>query len=221
MKWRFRKRQLLTLLVAKICVGLLLIAWFSEFSNPASAYTGLLAPVESPPTNQMQALDYIPQPLNSDVHVPDEVKVCMEATGERFDLLGTVQEQDKTYYLLGIYPDFVSQSPLDATDELIVTDPEEGCRRLVGINSVAEQMSFYMSSSAAQDLELQRYRREIALDGGVAAFQQDLIAHINDDRHTTDDGGDYLLSNEQIQALHQIGVQFPSYFRLLQPESSS
>lgn len=208
------------LLAVKICVGLLLIAWFSEFSNPASARTGLLAPVVSPPTNQMQALEYIPQPLNSNVHVPDEVKVCMEATGERFDLLGTVQEQDKTYYLLGIYLDFVSKSPLDTTDELIVTDLEEGCRRLLEINSVAEPMSVYMSPSAAQDLELQRYRHEIALDGGVAAFQQDLITHVNDDRHTTDDGGDYLLSNEQIRALHQLGVQFPSYFRLLQSDTS-
>ena len=110
---------------------------------------------------------------------------------------------------------------MDTTDELIVVTPQEGCERLVGINSVAEPMSFYMSSSAAQNLELQRYRHEIALDGSVAAFQQDLIAHINNDRDTTDDGGNYLLSNEQIQALHQLGVQFPSDYRLLQSDTFS
>jgi hypothetical protein len=220
MKWTFRPRRkhLLMLLVAKACFVLLLCVWFSK---NAVAHSVLLAPVASPLSPEMQAMEYRPQPLNANVYVSNEVQICMEATGERFDLLGTVQDQDRTYYLLGIYSDFVSKSPLDTTDELIVVTTQEGCERLVGINSVAEPMSFYMSSSAAQNLELQRYRHEIDLDGSVAAFQQDLIAHINNDRDTTDDGGNYLLSNEQIQALHQLGVQFPSNYRLLQADTFS
>jgi hypothetical protein len=215
------QRKHLPFLFAIFCLKVMLIVWIFELDSTASAHSSLLAPVDSPLTTEMQALEYIPQPLNASVHIPNRIKVCMEASGERFDLLGTVQDQDKTYYLLGIYPDFVSKSPLDTTDELIVSDAQEGCERLVGINSVAEPMSFYMSLSTAQNLELQRYRHEIALDGGVAAFQQDLIAHISNNKHTNDDGGSYLLSNEQIQALHQLGVQFSGDYRLLQTDTFS
>jgi hypothetical protein len=191
-----------------------MVVGLSTLRNPAIAETALLAPVESSPSPDAQALEYRPQPLSISVQVPNEVKVCMEATGERFDLLGSVQDQNKTYYLLGVYPDFVSKSPLDATDELIVTDLQEGCRRLVGVNSVAEPMSFYMPRAKAQDLELQRYQHDTALEGGTPAFQQDLTDHIKNN------AGEYLLSNEQIQALHQLGVRFPSNYQLLQASKS-
>jgi hypothetical protein len=163
----------------------------------------------------MEALKYRPQPISNSVHIPTEVNVCMEAAGERFDLLGSVQDQNKTYYLLGIYSDFVSKSPLDATDELIATDPQEGCGRLIGSDSIAKPISVYVPQAKAQNLELQRFRHDIDLEGGASTFQQDLTDHIQNN------AGEYLLSNEQIQALHQLGVQFPSNYRLLQANTFS
>ncbi|HEY9644990.1 MAG TPA: hypothetical protein V6C88_01400 [Chroococcidiopsis sp.] len=175
----------------------------------AIAHSALRSPVETV-SSEMQALNYRPQPLNAGVRIPDAVKRCMESSGERFDLLGSVQSQGQTYYLLGIYFGFAQQSPLEASDELIAIAPQQGCRRLVGIQSTAKPISVYMPQSAAAALELQRYRRAITLAGGIASFQQDLSRHIDAAK------GLYLLSPEQIWALRQLGIAISSHYRVLQ-----
>jgi hypothetical protein len=56
-------------------------------------------------------------------------------------------------------------------------------------------------------LELQRYRRWIAQTGGKTKFQQLLTQQIAANH------GSYLLSDEQVQALRQLGIDFPSHYR--------
>ena len=133
----------------------------------------------------------------------------MEPSGGRFDLLGKVRDQGSTYYLLGVYSDFVNNDPLAAYDELVQVNETVGCERLVGVNSVAQPMSAYVSEAAAQDLERQRYERYIFLLGGVGQLQQSLAKHIEFER------GSYLLSSEQIHALQQLGVQVLGSYREL------
>lgn len=196
-------------------IGLLLVVATIKLGLPAMAQSTLIAPVFSPPTAEMRALEKRPIPLDSSVSVPDEVKVCMASSGERFDVLGTTQDQGKTYYLLGIYPDFVSRNPLDADDELIETDATTGCTRLVSLDSVKQPLSVYMSEAAAQDLELQRYQHYITQLGGVSQFQKALTEQIDADH------GLYLLSDEQVHALEQLHVQFSKNYRKLTAETFS
>ena len=203
-------------LVGCFMVGLLLSLGLMEL-NPglASAQSAVVSPVFRDATAEEQALEKRPLPFNSSTSIPDEVKVCMDSSGECFDLLGTVQDTDKTYYLLNVYQDFVQNNPLNAFDELIETDSATGCTRLTSVDSVSKPLSVYMSEVAAQDLERQRYQHYSAQLGGISQLQETLAEHINAAH------GLYLLSAEQIHALQQLGVSFPSNYRLLTADTFS
>lgn len=195
--------------------GLLLTALMARFgSGLAFGQSDLIAPVFREPTPEEQALEKRPLPFSDNTSIPDEIKICMDSSGERFDLFGTIQEDDKTYYLLGIYSNFVHNNPLDTYDELIELDLENGCTRLTDVNSTSKPLSVYMSEQSAQDLELQRYQHYIVQLGGVSQFQQSLAARIDASR------GYYLLSAEQIHALQQLHVSFPDTYRLLTADTS-
>ena len=212
----FKARQLsrsqlfaLKVLTFFICGLLLVLGSMKIGLGLASAQSTVIAPVFREPTAEEQALEKRPMPINSSTSVPDEVKVCMDSAGERFDLLGTVPDAGKAYYLLGVYQDFVHNNPLDAFDELVETDSTTGCTRLASVDSVNKPLSFYMSKTAAQALELQRYQHYISQLGGVNQLQQTLAKRINAAQ------GSYLLSAEQVHALQQLHVSIPNNYQPL------
>jgi hypothetical protein len=188
---------------------LVIVPFKLSWGNPVSQLA-LLAPVPSPNTLERNALNHRPLPLPM-VQVPETVKRCVEAGGERLDGLGTVQDRGKIFYLLAVYSDFADNDPFNAADELIALDSQSGCTRLVDSQSVRKPLSLYLSSPAAQALEQQRFRRYIVLLGGIHPLQQKL-----DDRITAV-SGTYLLSDEQVQALRQLHVQIPNPYRVLKP----
>ena len=205
-----RLERFLFKVVVSFISGLLLTALLARFgSGLAFGQTDLIAPVYREPTPEERALAKRPLPFSDSTSIPDEIEICMGSSGERFDLFGTVQDADKPYYLLGIYPDFVNNNPLDTYDELVETNPATGCTRLTSVDSVSKPLSFYMSETAAQDLELQRYQHYITQLGGVNQFERSLAAHIDAAL------GYYLLSAEQLRALQQLNVSVPENYRLL------
>ena len=183
------------ILCLSFTVGLLLVTLplLSWGDNPRSS--ALLAPVPTQPSPAVESQIYLPTPLPG-VELPDTARICLEPFGERFDVFGSVQDQGKSVYLLGIYPDFVTSNPLDASDEVIVVDPQQWCDRTLDSTSTRRPLSSYISTKAAESLELQRYQHAIAQLGSLEAFQQNLTAHINAEH------GQYLLSAEQVGALN-------------------
>ncbi|MBE9109808.1 hypothetical protein IQ273_10335 [Nodosilinea sp. LEGE 07298] len=204
-------RTVLTLCLS-FTVGLLLVTLPLLGWGDSPASSALLAPVLTQPSPTVAAQIYLPTPL-PDVELPDGARICLEPFGERFDVFGTVQDQGKTTYLLGLYSDFVTTNPLDASDEVIVVDPQQGCDRVIDSTSTRRPLSSYVSAKAAESLELQRYQQAIAQLGSLHAFQQSLTAHINAEH------GLYLLSAEQVNALKQLHVSFPNTYRLLADET--
>jgi hypothetical protein len=179
----------------------------------ASAQSGLLAPVTTPRPPAIS-----PLLNNSSVELPDELRVCLGTSGERFDLRGTVQENSKTFYLLGLYPDFVTTNPFDTTDELIVIhqDSTAWCERLMPQEGMTlKPLNAFMSSALALKLERQRYRHYIDQLGGIQPFQQRL------NQKNVASRGNYWLSEEQVRVLNQLGIQFPKTYRLLRPNTFS
>ncbi|MFM7447986.1 MAG: hypothetical protein ACKO24_05245 [Leptolyngbyaceae cyanobacterium] len=209
------------ILVGAFCTGLLLAILF-QIKLFASAQPGLLAPVTTPrpPAIRASATDrsIAPFPVSPSVQLPDELNIYLGASGERFDLWGTVQENTKTFYLLGLYADFVTTNPFDTTDELIVVhqDSTPWCERLMPQEGkTLKPLNAFMSSATALKLERQRYRHYIDRLGGIQLFQQRLSQKIVAGR------GNYLLSKEQVEALHQLGIPFPKTYHLLRPNTFS
>lgn len=200
-------------LVGAFCAGLMLTIVLVPMKPLASPQPGLLAPVVT-----LRPSAIVPLPANPSVQLPAELKICLGASGERFDLWGTVQEKAKTFYLLGLYADFVTTDPFDTTDELIVVHRESTswCERLMPqAGSALKPLNAFMSAASALKLERQRYYHYMDRLGGLRPFQQQLNQKIVAGR------GNYLLSEEQVKALHQFGIQFPKTYRLLRSNTFS
>jgi hypothetical protein len=90
------------------------------------------------------------------------------------------------------------------------------CERLMPQEGMPlKSLNTFMSSASALTLESQRYRHYINRLGGLLPFQQRLNQQIVASR------GNYLLSEEQVKALHQLGIQFPKTYHLLRPNTFS
>lgn len=193
-------------------VSLILVILPTKLTGRSLSQPTLLTPIPSPNSPERNALEHRPLPFQT-VEIPDEVTTCIESGAERVDRLGTVHDQGKTFYLLAVYSDFVSNDPLDASDELISAAPQAGCIRLVDSQSVRQPLTVHLSPRAAQSLEEQRFRRYITLLGGANQLQRELGDRINASQ------GSYLLSEEQVQALRQLRIQIPKTYKLLQPNT--
>jgi hypothetical protein len=200
------------ILALSFLVGLLLMLPLHEVGSESPSASALLAPVPAQPSPAFAAQSYLPSPL-PEVHLPEAARRCLEPFGERFDRFAAIKDQGRTVYLLGIYTDFVTTHPLEAHDEVIAVDPNQGCDRLSDSTSIQRPLSSVVSTKAAENLELQRYRHAIAQLGGLNAFQQSLSDQIK----AAD--GQYLLSAEQVKALKHLHVRFPSTYRLLTHET--
>ncbi|MBD2090388.1 hypothetical protein H6F67_11035 [Microcoleus sp. FACHB-1515] len=191
-------------LVCAFLGGLLLVTLPLIGQGHSFGKSDLLAPVIRPPAADLQ----LPTPLPR-VSVPAEVAICLEPGGLYYDLFATVEAQGKHFYLLGIYDDERNTNPpnpLNTHSELIETNSETGCRRLVGSQSTPRQLSVYLPTAAAQALELQRYEHYISVMGS-SQLQRRLSRAIQD---AIAAGDRYLLSQEAIQALHQLHIQLPA-----------
>lgn len=210
---RRRNRRRALVLSLSFVVGLLLVALPLELMTSfAAAQSDLIAPIFLPPEPPVWSREKPAVPINDQVDVPDELSICIGYTGTLYDLFGKVQDQGKTYYLLGMAWNRLPYNPLNTFDELIEADAQTGCERLfpVETNADCQPLTAYMSETAAQSLELQRYRKLITDFGGVAQLQQALRDHL-------EPGASYLFSPEQIRAFQQLHIELPPY-QPLQPQ---
>lgn len=209
-RMRLNGRRVLVVLLSFVA-GLLLVALpLKLMTSIAAAQSDVVAPVFLPSEPPIWSREKPAVPINNQAAVPDELSICI-GKGTVYDLLGKVQDQGKTYYLLGVAWRRSSFDLLNTFDELIETDVKTGCERLfpVETDSVRHPLTFYMPQSAAQSLELQRYRKLVTDLGGAAQLQQSLRDHL-------ELGASYIFTPEQIRALQQLHIELPPY-RPLQP----
>ncbi len=186
---------LLVILTAVSSIGFLVLRGRSQSS------AALVAPVFRTPAITQ------PSPLPG-VRVPEAILRCVGETGKYFDLLGTVSEKQKTFYLLGVYDAVAGENPLFARDVLIAQGGKLGCLRLISPD-IPKPLRVFISIDAARELELQRYRHIQAQLGGKQQLERAL----------KDQLGNYYLSDEQVWALEKLKVEFPKNYELLSPDT--
>lgn len=145
---------------------------------------------------------------------PPALTTCLGLSGAEYEVTAVAKDRGKTFYLLAVYdvPQEKEQSkdPFVSSDELIALGEAFGCLRLISPESGVRPLSLYMSVEAARNMELQRYRRWSKQMGGKQNLQRVLQERISK-------YFDYL-TVDQVWALQQIGITFPSTYQLLTPE---
>ncbi|PSB66726.1 hypothetical protein C7B61_09890 [filamentous cyanobacterium CCP1] len=96
--------------------------------------------------------------------IPETLYPCLPRFADRVEQLGQVQQEQETFYLLGIFEN-------DRYWELLAQTDEAGCLLIKGQQDT-ESLSAYIPLELAQQLALQRYQRRIEEAGGLQAFQQ-------------------------------------------------
>jgi hypothetical protein len=162
-----------------------------------------------------QAMLPVPQPGTV---LPEVATPCLEPTGKTFEVVGTQSEQSKTFYYLHTWL-YAAGDDFESWYSLIQLD-SSGCRRLKGVRSGLKPLSSFMTMDTARQLELQRYRREIARAGGKQPFEQRLNQKLSPPAHTAYSGITIYLSQEQVWALQQLSIRFPNTYKLLRPGES-
>jgi len=152
-----------------------------------------------------------PKPVQG-TKVPDSVLTCIPNEGAKYELLGETKQEATDYYLFSIYA-YADEDPTERWDALIQVD-RSGCLLLHHLGSGLKPLSTYMPVEVARKLELQRYQHWITESGGKEEFQQNLIAR------GSDVGVPHYLSQEQVWALQQLGVQVPRNYKILNPPNS-
>lgn len=185
------------------------IAALLAFSKPLAI---TLLQAKEPSSELVQATPVNkPKPVQG-TKVPDSVLTCIPNEGEKYELLGTTQQEATSYYLLSIYA-YSDEDPMERWDALIQVD-RSGCLLLHHLGSGLKPLSTYMSVEIARQLELQRYQYWMTKAGGKEKLQQILIAR------GSDRGVPHYLSQEQAWALRQLGVQVPRTYRILEASHS-
>jgi hypothetical protein len=180
------------------------IAALLAFSKPLAIS---LLQARAPSTEMAQAASVNkPKPVQG-TKVPDSVLTCIPNEGAKYELLGETKQEATDYYLLSIYA-YADEDPTERWDALIQVD-RSGCLLLHHLGSGLKPLSVYMPVEVARKLELQRYQHWITKAGSKEKFQQILIAR------GSDAGVPHYLSQEQVWALQQLGVQVPRSYRIL------
>lgn len=129
--------------------------------------------------------------------IPEDLYPCLPRSGDRVEQLGQVQQEQETFYLLGVFEN-------DRYWELLAQTDEAGCLLIKGQQDT-ESLSAYIPLELAQQLALQRYQRRIDEAGGLQAFQQGFTEYM-----TEQPGGELVyLAPENVWALQQLGVEIP------------
>lgn len=147
--------------------------------------------------------------------LPQNAAKCLEPIGKTFEVVATAQEKGKTFYYLRVWL-YGNEDNFESWYSLIQTD-SSGCQRLKGVRSGLKPTSSFMTRATAQQLELGRYRREIAWAGGKQAFERQLNDKLSPSPRSAYSGVTIYFSPEQIWALQQLGIRFPNTYKLLQP----
>jgi hypothetical protein len=129
--------------------------------------------------------------------IPNNLYPCFPRSVDQIQLLGQVQQEQKQFYLLGL---FVG----DRYWESLVQSDRSGCLLIKGQQDT-ESLSAYVAMEIAQQLTLQRYQRRIEEAGGLEAFQRGFTEYMGRSQ-----GGELVyLAPESIWALQKLGVQIP------------
>lgn len=129
--------------------------------------------------------------------IPETLYPCLPRSADRVERLGQVQQEQKIFYLLGIFEN-------NRYWELLAQTDEAGCLLIKGQQDT-ESLSAYIPLELAQQLALQRYQRRIEEAGGLQAFQQGFTEYM-----TEQPGGELVyLAPENVWALQQLGVEIP------------
>lgn len=139
-------------------------------------------------------------------NLPPQIRPCLPRNAKSLELLGKVQDGQKTYFLLGA---FLSSS--DYWQPLIQLEPQ-GClslRRqgdLVKVKEAPEgtmpaPISNYVPQAIADSLLEQRYRKAITHYGSLMNYQQVL--------NQTEPGVTNYWYPEEVRALQKLGLQIP------------
>lgn len=201
----FRRRFLLVFgMVIMILLGL----GFHAYQSRSASQPALLAPVfQDFPANLG------PKPAKG-TQTPPGLTTCLGLSGAEYEVTAVAKDRGKTFYLLSVYdiPQEKEQrkDPFVSGDQLIALKESFGCLGLVSPETGVRPLSLYMSVEAARDMELQRYRRWIKQMGGKQNFQKVLRERITE-------YFDYL-TVDQVWALQQLGITYPSTYQLFTPE---
>ena len=147
-------------------------------------------------------------------NIPDAVQPCVESGSRSVELVGTVREPNRTFYFLRNYL-YGLDDPTESWYSLIQIDSSQQCQRLRGGNSGLAPLNNFMSTQSARQLELQRYQREIEQAGGRSVYERQFNQRLNPPPNSMYEGVDIYLSEEQVWALRQLGIQFPDTYHLL------
>jgi hypothetical protein len=129
--------------------------------------------------------------------IPEALYPCLPRSVDRVEQLGQVQQEQATFYLLGVFEN-------DRYWELLAQADEAGCLLIKGQQDT-ESLGAYIPLELAQQLALQRYQRRIEEAGGLPAFQQGFTEYM-----TEQPGGELVyLAPENVWALQQLGVEIP------------
>lgn len=151
--------------------------------------------------------------------LPEVIQRCVEEGVQSVGLVGTARESSQTFYYLRNYL-FGIDTPLESWYSLIAVNSRQPCTRLMDGPSELTPLSQFMTTATARELELERYRHEIAAAGSQAAFEQELNEQLSPAPYTAFEGLPIYLSEEQVWALRQLGIQFPDTYRLLTSTST-
>jgi hypothetical protein len=181
-------------LITTLCVVLL----SSTMIPPGSAENLDVHSSSHAQTQQLQAEATLAQAQPEvEETIPETLYPCLPRSVDRVERLGQVQQEQETFYLLGVFEN-------DRYWELLAQTDEAGCLLIKGQQDT-EPLSAYIPLELAQQLALQRYQRRIEEAGGLPAFQQGFTEYM-----TEQPGGELVyLAPENVWALQQLGVEIP------------
>lgn len=140
--------------------------------------------------------------------IPETLYPCLPRSADRVERLGQVQQEQKIFYLLGVFEN-------DRYWELLAQTDEAGCLLIKGQQDT-ESLSAYIPLELAQQLALQRYQRRIEEAGGLQAFQQGFTEYMTEQP----EGELVYLAPENVWALQQLGVEIPEgTYQIRQPNT--
>lgn len=164
---------------------------------------------------QVNSQKTLPSPLSGS-SLPTAALHCLETRGKNYEVAATATESQNVFYYLHIWLYGISDD-FESWYSLIRVDSVGQCQSLIHSQSGLKALSNFMSTATAKQVELKRYEKEIAHAGSKQAFQQRLNYKLSPpkDHRTPYTGVKIYLSEEEVWALHQLGIQFPKTYWVL------
>jgi hypothetical protein len=189
-------------------IGLTIISWILSFALSQFSQLVVLG-------QQVSSQKAFPAILSGSA-LPTTALSCLEPRGKNYEVAATVVEGQSTFYYLHIWLYGIGND-FESWYSLIRIDSAGQCQSLIHSQSGLKSLSNFMSTATARQMELKRYEKEISHAGGKQAFQQRLNDKLSPpkDHRTAYTGVKTYLSEEEVWALHQLGVNFPKTYQVL------